>query len=98
MFHNLKEQQRLFQIGLKAARDFVEGAKSLKDSPMGELQTYMLGATTDFVVGQMWAEQSKQASDEIQNVLPPEQRWSDTDARKNEAERIYRERNCSLIQ
>jgi hypothetical protein len=27
LFHDQKEQQRLFQIGLKAGRDYVEGAK-----------------------------------------------------------------------
>ena len=27
LFHNKEEQQRLFQIGLKAGRDYVEGLK-----------------------------------------------------------------------
>jgi hypothetical protein len=89
--HDLKEQQRLFQIGLKAARDFVEGLKSLKDSPYNDLQTYMPGATTDLLVGQMWGEQSKQAEDDVRKGLSPER------MRKHEAERFYRERNCSLI-
>ena len=93
--HDLKEQQRLFQIGLKAARDFVEGLKSHNKHPLGELQTYMPGATTDFVFGEMYADQSKQAEDEIRSGLD---HWGDTDARKNEAERSYRKSNCSLIQ
>jgi len=96
-FDDQKEEQRLFQIGLKAGRDAVEGAKSLKDSPMSELQTYMPGVTTDFLVGQMWEEQSNQVGDEIRNSLVPK-RWEDLDARKYEAERRYRESNCSLIQ
>ena len=37
-----KEQQRLFQIGLKAGRDFVEGLKS-RDDPTSELLTLMYG-------------------------------------------------------
>jgi hypothetical protein len=94
---DLKEQQRSFQIGLKAARDFVDGMKSLNNSPLSKLQTYMPGATTDFVVGQMWAEQSKQATDEIRSGLSPGH-WGDADARKVEAERAYRQSNCSLIQ
>jgi hypothetical protein len=93
--HDLKEQQRLFQIGLKAARDFVEGIKSLKDSPLSELQTYMPGVTTDFEVGQMYADQFKQAEDEIRKGLS---HWGDAYERKVEAERSYRQSNCSLIQ
>jgi hypothetical protein len=55
----------------------------------------MPGATTDFVVGQMFEDQSKQAEDEIRRGLS---HWGDADERKNEAERIYRNGNCSLIQ
>jgi hypothetical protein len=36
LFHDQKEQQRLFQIGLKAGRDYVEGLKSRDDPTMGE--------------------------------------------------------------
>jgi hypothetical protein len=45
----------------------------------------------------MWEEQSKQAKDKIRNGLSLE-RLMDADALKHQAERIYRERNCSLIQ
>ena len=93
MLDELKEQQRLFQIGLKAGRDFVDGMKSSNVPPLNELQTYMPGATTDFVVGQMFETESKKAYDEI----PPEQRL-DRSAEKAQAEIIYRESNCSLIQ
>ncbi|MGC2075285.1 MAG: hypothetical protein WA728_04470 [Xanthobacteraceae bacterium] len=95
IFDNLKEQQRLFQIGLKAARDFVEGMKSRP--PLNELQTYMPGASTDFVVGQMYADQSSRAENEIKNGLSSDH-LLDADARKREAELNYRKSNCSLIQ
>jgi hypothetical protein len=90
MFHDQKEQQRLFQIGLKAGRDYVEGLKS-RDDPKSELLTFMRTVPTDFVVGQMYESESTHAYDEIvQNQL-------DADAAKTQAELIYRRNNCSLI-
>jgi len=38
MFHDWKEQKRLFQIGLKAARDFVEGMKT--SNQFGETRSF----------------------------------------------------------
>jgi len=35
-----KEQQRLFQIGLKAGRDYVEALKS-RDDPTSEMLTFI---------------------------------------------------------
>jgi hypothetical protein len=69
MFHDQKEQARLFQIGLKAARDFVEGMKSRNDSPWKELPMYMPGASTDFVVGTMYASEYKDAYNEVVKYL-----------------------------
>jgi len=72
LFHDQKEQQRLFQIGLKAGRDYVEGLKS-RDDPKSETLTFMREVSTDFVVGQMYEAQSTHAYDEIvkyQNGLP----------------------------
>ena len=64
LFHDQKEQQRLFQIGLKAGRDYVEGLKS-RDDPKSETLTFMRGVSTDFVVGQMYEAQSTHAYDEL---------------------------------
>ena len=99
IFHDQKEQQRLFQIGLKAGRDYVEGLKS-RDDPTSELSTFIRGVSTDFVVGQMYESESTHAYDEIvknQNGLPLKQ-WLDADAAKIQAELRYRQSNCSLIQ
>jgi hypothetical protein len=93
-FHDLKEQQRLFQIGLKAARDFVEGMKSRNDTPLSELQTYMPGASTDFVVGQMYDMQEKMADNEIRSGG---QRMNLSEE-ETQAKVIYQQNNCSLIQ
>jgi hypothetical protein len=65
MFHDQKEELRLFQIGLEAARQFVEGMKSSNNPTMGEISASMRGASTDFVVGMMYSEQSTKAEDEI---------------------------------
>src|SRR5262249_22665158 len=43
LFHDEKEQQRLFQIGLRAGRDFVEGLKSRDDPAMGEMSSLYEG-------------------------------------------------------
>ena len=64
LFQDQKEQQRLFQIGLKAGRDYVEELKS-RDDPTSELLTFMRGVSTDFVVGQMYESESTHAYDEI---------------------------------
>jgi hypothetical protein len=94
MFHDQKEQQRLFQIGLQAGRDYVEGLKS-RDDPKSELLTFMRAAPTDFVVGQMYESQSTHVYDEIVNS---QNGPLDADAAKTQAELRYRQSNCDVIQ
>ena len=88
LFHDQKEQQRLFQIGLKAGRDYVEGLKS-RDDPTSEMLTFLRGVSTDFVVGQLYESESTHVYDEIAKL--------DASEAKIQAERSYREGNCSLI-
>lgn len=100
LFHDQKEQQRLFQIGLKAGRDYVEGLKSRDDPTMDDMSTFIRGVSTDFVVGQMYESESTHAYDEIvkyQNGLPLTQ-WLDAPAAKTQAELRFRQSDCSLIQ
>src|SRR5262249_13578397 len=99
IFHDQKEQQRLFQIGLKAGREYVEGLKS-RDDPTSELSTFIRGGSTNFVGGQMYESESTHAYDEFvkdQNGLPLKQ-WLDADTAKTQAELRYRQSNCSIIQ
>ena len=99
IFHDQKEQQRLFQIGLKAGRDYVEGLKS-RDDPTSEMSTFIRGVSTDFVVGQLYEAESTHAYDEIvtpQNGLPMN-KWFEAPEPKIQAERSYRQSNCPLIQ
>jgi hypothetical protein len=95
MFQDWKEQQRLFQIGLKAGRDFVEGMKSRTDPnpSVGDMLAFVRGVSTDFTVGSMYDSETTKAYDEI----PLEQRL-DPSAEKTQAETIYRNSNCSSIQ
>ena len=91
MFHDQKEQQRLFQIGSKAGRDFVEGMKGRTDPDpsVGAMLAFVRGVSTDFMVGTMYESEATKAFDEI--PMGPT-------AEKNQAEVIYRKSNCSSIQ
>ena len=89
-----KEQQRLFQIGLKAGRDYVEGLKSRDDLARGEMAAFIRSVSTDFVVGQMYESVSTHAYDEIVNQNG---QTLDASEAKTQAERSYRQSNCSLI-
>ena len=98
MSKDFNEQKRLFQIGLKAARDFVEGMKS--SNQLGEYKEYLGDVSTDFVVGMMYKDLSDKADHEVRKYRDGQmrERWRDSDAVKLEAERRYRDGNCSLIQ
>ena len=98
MSKDFKEQKRLFQIGLKAARDFVEGMKS--SNQLGEYKEYLGDVSTDFLVGMMYKDLSDKADHEVMKYRDEQmrERWRDADAVKREAERRYRDGNCSLIQ
>lgn len=99
LFHDQKEQQRLFQIGLKAGHDYVEGLKT-RDDPTSEMLRFIRGVSTDFVVGQMYESESTHAYDEVvkyQNGLPLNEPL-DAPAAKTQAELRYRQSNCSSIQ
>jgi hypothetical protein len=89
-----KEQQRLFQIGLKAGRDYVEGLKSRDDLARGEMAAFIRSVSTDFVVGQMYESVSTHAYDEIVNQNG---QTLDASEAKTQAERSYRQSNCSSI-
>jgi hypothetical protein len=100
MFHDYKEKQRLFEIGLKAARNFYEGVKNHSDT--GEIGEFIRKTSTDFMAGISYDSETTKARDEIvkyQNgMLREPSKWLDPSAAKTEAERSYRNGNCSLIQ
>jgi hypothetical protein len=90
IFHDQKEQQRLFQIGLEVGRDYVEGLKS-RDDPTSDLSAFIRSAPTDFVVGQLYESESTHAFDEIVKDQ------NGQDAAKTQAELRYRENNCASL-
>src|SRR5262249_41339605 len=92
LFNDLKEQQRLFQIGLKAGRDLVEGMENPNQPPMSEGAKYMTGATNNFLVGSIEYSETAKAYGEI----PSEQRFHPSED-NTPAKAKYRESNCSLI-
>ena len=95
MFHDYKEEQRLFQIGVKAGREFAEQFRS--DPKFSEITAYV--PSTDFLVGIMYNEQTTKAHDEIvihDNGVPLN-KWLDPDEAKVQAQTTYRQSNCSLI-
>jgi hypothetical protein len=100
MSDDFKEQKRLFQIGLKAARDFVKGIKSSKPPVMGAWKEHLGEASTDFMVGTMYQSESDKADDEIRKYRDEQQRERllDPDAAKTQAKLRHRDSNCSLIQ
>jgi hypothetical protein len=96
MSKDFKEQKRLFQIGLNAGRDYVKGMKS---SNQLDYKEYSGDVSTDFVVGMMYKDLSDKAHHEVRKNRDEQmlERWRDSDAVKREAERSYRNGNCSLI-
>ena len=100
-FEDQKEQQRLFQIGLKTGRDFVEKARNEDPNELGKVTAFLPGASTDFVVGLMYGEATARAYDEIAKYDRdglPLNKWRQLPDIKIEAELSYRKSNCSLIQ
>ena len=98
MFQDWKEQKRLFQIGLKAARDFVEGVKS--SNQFGETKKFLGEVSTYFMVGMMYETESTKADNEIRKYQDglPREKWLPPDEAKTQAALAYRKSDCSLIQ
>jgi hypothetical protein len=93
LFKDQKEQRRLFQIGLKAGRELMEGMKGRNPQWMGETTADLPGVTTDFLIGSAYDSEAAKASGEI----PLEQRYRPSED-NTPAKLRYRESNCSLIQ
>jgi|SRR6516165_4786706 hypothetical protein len=90
LFDDQKEQLRLFQIGLKAGRDFVEAMKNRDEAR--NMMKPLPWVSTDFMVGSMYDAEATKA----QNEIPSEQRFTSSE-HNNPARVRYQESNCSLI-
>ena len=72
----------------------MERLKSRDDLAKGEISAVIRSVSTDFVVGQMYESESTQAYDEIVNQNG---QTLDASEAKTQAERSYRQSNCSSI-
>ena len=90
-----KEKDRLFTLGLKSGRDFIETAKNKPDlyakvrSQIPMLWTMTGGPTTDFILGQVYAQFE---ADIYKKFDSDEKLW------KVIKDNMYREKNCALLQ
>lgn len=104
-----KENERLFGIGLKAGRQFVEAVKNGQLSPEAVrsevpigVTMYLAGPSVDFIVGRIFENAMGDAYDDIvkrKNGMPlPTSDWvMDEEIRKPDAKHRYVKGNCSLI-
>jgi len=101
------EQQRLFNVGMKAGRDFVEAVKggqisdeaSQKEVPVVVIGL-LAGPSTDFVMGRIFEVAMRDAYDEIVKgafKFEPSKWENHKTLIQSKAETQYRASNCVLI-
>lgn len=109
MSGNKHDQARLFEVGYKAGRTFVDGVRNktipdteAKDAPIGVLML-MSGPTTDFVIGRIFEAAMGDAYDEVVKedsaglpILDPS-KWADGKLKVIRAKNKYQSSNCTLI-
>ena len=109
MSGNTSERERLFKVGYKAGRAFVDGVKKktlpeteAKDAPIGVLMR-MSGPTTDFVIGRIFEAATDDAYDKVVKedssgmpILDPS-KWADDKLKVIKAQNEYQNANCTLI-
>lgn len=106
---NNKEQERLFELGYKSGKTFVDGVKNktiteteAKEAPVGVLW-HMGGPTTDFIIGRIFEAASDDAYDEVVKtdgaglrILDPS-KWADDELKVMKARNKYQASNCTLV-
>ncbi len=96
---NDKETERLFTIGLKAGRDFVQFVRSNPDLSLKTIMpkvpilwSMTSGPTADFIIGRIYEERMNEVMDEIYKKYP-----LDEELRKMKKQDIYQTKNCALL-
>src|SRR5262245_44987180 len=99
-----KENERLFGIGLKAGRQFVEAVKNGQISPEAVrsevpigVTLYLAGPTVDFIIGRIFENATKDAFDAVVERKNGQATITDDEVRKSNAQHRYGEKNCTLI-
>lgn len=104
-----KEQERLFELGYKAGKIFVDGVRTktiseaeVKEAPVGVLW-HMGGPTTDFVVGRIFEAATDDAYDKVVKednaglpIIDPS-KWADDELKTIRAKNKYQGSNCTLV-
>lgn len=109
MIGESNEQKRLFELGVKSARAYIEGVKgktisesTLKDIPL--LFSLRLGGpSTDFMVGRVFEGTASHAYDKVvkEDVsgfpITDPAKWAKGELKTLRAENLFRSANCKLI-
>lgn len=104
-----KEQARLFDVGIKAGRDFLESLNkkqipteiARQEVPIG-VSSVLQGPTPDFIIGRIFENSSQDAYDAIvkkENGIPLDvAKWiMDEGLKKSKAKTHYLMSNCVLV-
>jgi hypothetical protein len=109
MAGNPKEQSRLFDLGVRAGRSFLEAFKGpgmpeevQREVPIGVLML-LQGPSPDFIVGRIFENAMRDAYDDIvtrdNNGIPLDasKHLQDPQLRKSKAQNKYLRANCALL-
>ncbi len=104
-----KEQERLFELGYKAGKSFVDGVRTktiseaeIKEAPVGVLW-HMGGPTTDFVIGRIFEAATNDAFDEVVKEdsaglpITDPSKWANDELKTIRAKNKYQSSNCTLV-
>lgn len=104
-----KEQERLFELGYKSGKVFIDGVRTktiseaeIKEAPVGVLWN-MAGPTTEFVIGRIFEAASNDAYDKVvkedSEGLPitDPSKWANDELKIIRAKNKYLISNCTLI-
>ena len=109
MSGNPTEQARLFDVGVKSGREFLEAVKNRQippdianqEVPIG-VSMLLRGPSTDFVVGRIFEAAMSDAFDDIikkeNGLMLDSSKWAnDEGLKKSKAQSQYQRSNCVLV-
>jgi hypothetical protein len=110
MSGNISEQERLFEVGITAGRNFVDGIRNktitdteVRKAPIGVLMR-MNGPSTDFIIGRIFEAAAEDAFDRVAKedsrdfpIYDPT-KWADDELKVIRAKKKYQNSKCILIQ
>lgn len=104
-----KEHERLFKLGYRAGKAFVDSVRTktisdteLKEAPVGVLW-HMGGPTTDFIVGRIFEAATGDAYDQVVKedssglLITDPRKWADDELKVIRAKNMYQRSNCALV-